>query len=151
MTCCGMMTCELTHWLVIDNKTGEVYMVFEYCDHDLTGLLESNHGHDISDAQVKYYMKSILEGGSLHSSRCKSMHYHACSLMCVRLCLCQQIGLHYIHKNNILHRDIKGANVLICNNGDLRLADFGIGFESSILITILLLPNCLSIWCICMI
>ncbi|CAD5207026.1 unnamed protein product [Bursaphelenchus okinawaensis] len=35
-------------------------------------------------------------------------------------------GLFKIHKSNILHRDMKAANVLVSNEGVLRLADFGL-------------------------
>eukprot|EP00466_Bigelowiella_natans_P019689 jgi/Bigna1/144639/aug1.89_g19347 len=73
-----------------------VYMVFEYCDHDLTGLLDTDPPTIFEPSQIKYYIKCILE------------------------------ALYYLHKSNILHRDIKGANILISNNGDVKLADFGL-------------------------
>ncbi|MFS7984436.1 putative protein-serine/threonine kinase CMGC-CDK-CRK7-CDK9 family [Helianthus anomalus] len=35
-------------------------------------------------------------------------------------------GLDHCHSNGILHRDIKGSNLLVDNNGVLKIADFGL-------------------------
>ncbi|XP_072950236.1 probable serine/threonine-protein kinase At1g54610 [Typha angustifolia] len=43
-------------------------------------------------------------------------------------CYMQQLlcGLDHCHSRGVLHRDIKGSNLLIDNNGILRIADFGL-------------------------
>jgi cyclin-dependent kinase 12/13 len=74
-----------------------VYLVFEYMDHDLSGLLEQDGFKAMmTTGQIKCYMRQLLN------------------------------GLMYLHKANILHRDIKTANLLINNKGELKLADFGL-------------------------
>mmetsp|Transcript_19091 Transcript_19091/g.21985 ORF Transcript_19091/g.21985 Transcript_19091/m.21985 type:complete len:152 (-) Transcript_19091:781-1236(-) len=35
-------------------------------------------------------------------------------------------GVEYLHKEGVMHRDIKGANLLLNNKGVLKLTDFGL-------------------------
>jgi CTD kinase subunit alpha len=72
-----------------------VFMVFEYMDHDLTGVLSQTQ-FSFTDAHLK------------------------------SLCLQMLAGLAYLHHKGVIHRDIKGSNILINNRGELKLADFGL-------------------------
>ncbi|XP_031404900.1 probable serine/threonine-protein kinase At1g54610 isoform X2 [Punica granatum] len=58
--------------------------------------LASHPGLKFTEAQVKCYMQQLLR------------------------------GLDHCHSRGVLHRDIKGSNLLIDNNGILKIADFGL-------------------------
>ncbi|CAH8252758.1 unnamed protein product [Arabidopsis lyrata] len=81
--------------IVTSKLSSNIHLVFEYMEHDLTGLL-SSPDIDFTTPQIKCYMKQLLS------------------------------GLDHCHARGVMHRDIKGSNLLVNNEGILKVADFGL-------------------------
>lgn len=93
-----------------DNDSGKehVWMVFEYLPFDLSGYIEAlRDPAEKRDKLIKPLM--WLSIGEIKSI----MHQ---LLSAVAFC----------HRNNILHRDLKTANLLMMQDGTIKLADFGL-------------------------
>lgn len=35
-------------------------------------------------------------------------------------------GVEYLHMKNVVHKDLKPCNILVCDNERLKIADFGV-------------------------
>ena len=69
------------------------------------------------------------ENGSLHSI---SKNFGRFPENLVALYMAQVLnGLLYLHENGVIHRDIKGANILTTKQGVVKLADFGVASRTT--------------------
>ena len=69
-------------------------------------------------------MRRLVENGSL-SSIVKKFGKFPENLVCVYITQVLE-GLVYLHEQGVVHRDIKGANILTTKEGIIKLADFGV-------------------------
>ena len=80
------------------------------------------HGAEM-DAKYLHIFQEWVPGGSITGMLCK---FGPFPVSVVRNYLAQILeGLAYLHSQNVMHRDLKGSNVLINDHGIVKLADFG--------------------------
>ncbi|KAL6603191.1 hypothetical protein ACP70R_043552 [Stipagrostis hirtigluma subsp. patula] len=73
-----------------------IYLVFDFMYSDLARLVARAGDQRLTEPQIKSYMQQLLS------------------------------GLQHCHDRGILHRDIKGSNLLIDRHGVLKIGDFGL-------------------------
>ncbi|KAI1287929.1 Traf2 and NCK-interacting protein kinase [Halotydeus destructor] len=81
-------------------KDDKLWLVMEYCGAgSVTDLVKSTKGQTLKEDWIAYICREILR------------------------------GLNHLHQNKIIHRDIKGQNVLLTDNAEVKLVDFGVSAQ----------------------
>ncbi|XP_074598879.1 serine/threonine-protein kinase msn isoform X5 [Brevipalpus obovatus] len=81
-------------------KDDKLWLVMEYCGAgSVTDLVKSTKGNSLKEEWIAYVCREILR------------------------------GLAHLHTNKIIHRDIKGQNVLLTDNAEVKLVDFGVSAQ----------------------
>ncbi|XP_077289778.1 serine/threonine-protein kinase msn isoform X3 [Arctopsyche grandis] len=81
-------------------KDDQLWLVMEYCGAgSVTDLVKSTKGQSLKQEWIAYICREILR------------------------------GLSYLHSNKVIHRDIKGQNVLLTDNAEVKLVDFGVSAQ----------------------
>lgn len=78
-------------------KTNTLWLIIEYCSYGSTIDLILAMNRMYTEVEVATIIKMVLQ------------------------------GLIIIHEKNLIHRDIKGANILLSEDGYVKLGDFGVG------------------------
>merc|ERR1712151_1296556 len=81
-------------------------------------------GHDYTDSVLYVYLE-FMPGGSLSHALSRFGPFAECLIATYSLQLLE--GLDYLHTRQpvVLHRDVKGANILIGPDCQVKLSDFG--------------------------
>jgi serine/threonine-protein kinase len=69
---------------------------------------------------VMEYLEGQTLGHLMHTMR--PMPEHDALKIISRVCE----ALHYMHEHDVVHRDLKPDNIMICSDGSIRIMDFGI-------------------------
>eukprot|EP01127_Copromyxa_protea_P004604 TRINITY_DN14456_c0_g1_i1.p1 TRINITY_DN14456_c0_g1~~TRINITY_DN14456_c0_g1_i1.p1 ORF type:complete len:1014 (-),score=251.52 TRINITY_DN14456_c0_g1_i1:111-3152(-) len=77
-------------------KGSETFMALEYCGGGAIGDFYQVWNISWSEEQIRFVVRETVK------------------------------GLQYMHQNGLIHRDIKGANILLTDHGDVKLIDFGV-------------------------
>ncbi|XP_019864172.1 PREDICTED: misshapen-like kinase 1 [Amphimedon queenslandica] len=78
----------------------QLWLVMEFCGAgSITDLVKSTKTRSLKEEWIAYVAREVLR------------------------------GLSHLHKNKVIHRDIKGQNVLLTDNADIKLVDFGVSAQ----------------------
>ncbi|XP_017223508.1 MAP3K epsilon protein kinase 1 [Daucus carota subsp. sativus] len=88
---------NIVQYLGSSKTESHLHIILEYVENgSLANIIKSNNFGPLSESLVAVYIAQVLE------------------------------GLVYLHEQGVIHRDIKGANILTTKEGRVKLADFGV-------------------------
>ncbi len=108
-------------------SSSDILRRFEHEERILAKLNHPNiaqlHGAGVAPDGTPYFVMEYVEGLPID----KYCRAHALSLP-ARLELFRKVcaAVHYAHQHLIIHRDLKPSNILVIENGEPKLLDFGI-------------------------
>ena len=111
----------------LDNKKNNMVSALKHEIGLLQGMQHPNIVQYLGTSTDDQYLNIFLEyvpGGSIATML---RQYNTFQEPLIRNFVRQILaGLSYLHNRDIIHRDIKGANILVDNKGGIKISDFGI-------------------------
>jgi len=105
---------------VVDTLTNEISLMRAYAHPNIVGYL----GADVDEtAGIVNIFQEWVSGGSLAHLLTRFGSFKERAVINYTRQILQ--GLAFLHANGIIHRDVKGGNVLVDESGHVKLADFG--------------------------
>ena len=93
--------------------------VMRQLNHPFIGRM---YGTYKTDAHICIILESLLSGDFFTYLNCKNNITQTDTIFFIQ---CITIAITYLHENNIIHRDLKPENIMICDDGYVKLIDFG--------------------------
>ena len=127
-------------YIGMNSKTAELFAVKQISDPANTGqwkalekeinlMKELSHpnivrylGTECSNKRLNIFLECVPGGSIASLLKVFGVFHEKVAWLYTRQIL---QGLKYLHDNGVIHRDIKGANILVDNHGTVKLADFG--------------------------
>jgi serine/threonine protein kinase len=97
----------------------EVQTLIELKHPNIVQLLSFGKQEDIF-----YFAMELVEGKSLYAMQKAGYHFTYIETVEIGLKVCE--ALHYSHSIGVIHRDLKPGNIIRANDGQIKLADYGI-------------------------
>ncbi|KAK4568944.1 hypothetical protein RGQ29_004382 [Quercus rubra] len=103
----------------------EINILMSFNHPSVVGVKEVVMDEDDFDSvfMVMEYMESDLKG-VLEAMKVKKQLYCMSEVKCLMRQLLE--GVKYLHDNWVIHRDLKTSNLLLSNEGELKICDFGL-------------------------